>query len=157
MPSCCPHWEEKENKRTTGVRWKKKKKRGHFEFLKYLRSEFLVHCKALCSHFVACLKNKETDEWNEWLCIGVVNPMDGYMSFFFPPKKKIMREKKISTAPPPVFKMTVNFPPLLQNGCLMINRGSALRILQSRWLCVCTRQRKLPPRCHRGTLCLKRG
>lgn len=29
--------------------------------------------------------------------------------------------------PPPVLKMTVNFHPLLQNGCLMINRGSKLR------------------------------
>lgn len=29
--------------------------------------------------------------------------------------------------PPPVLKMTVNFHPLLQNGCLMINGGLALR------------------------------
>lgn len=29
--------------------------------------------------------------------------------------------------PTPVLKMTVNFHPLLQNGCLMINGGLALR------------------------------
>lgn len=29
--------------------------------------------------------------------------------------------------PPPAPIMTVNFHPLLQNGCLMINRGSELR------------------------------
>lgn len=29
--------------------------------------------------------------------------------------------------PPPALIMTVNFHPLLENGCLMINRGSELR------------------------------
>lgn len=41
---------------------------------------------------------------------------------------KYIRAGEISPAPPPpVLKMTVNFHPLLQNGCLMINGGLALR------------------------------
>lgn len=44
---------------------------------------------------------------------------------------KYIREGEISPVPPPppppVLKMTVNFHPLLQNGCLMINGGLALR------------------------------
>lgn len=50
------------------------------------------------------------------------------------------------------FKMTVNFPPLLQNGCLMINRGSELRsgshagsIRSHRRALWC--RSPLPPRC----------
>lgn len=91
---------------------------------------FSFYCKAQDKHFVAPLKNKETDDRNKWLCVRVVNLMDGCMvSLFFTEKIHLREEKKkISPiVPPPVFKMTVNFHPLLQNGCLMINRGLDLR------------------------------
>lgn len=88
---------------------------------------FSFYCKAQDKHFVAPLKNKETDDWNKWLCVRVVNLMDGCMVSFSLRKYIWGREKKISPiVPPPVFKMTVNFHPLLQNGCLMINRGLEL-------------------------------
>lgn len=43
------------------------------------------------------------------------------------PEKYIRAGEISSMLPPPVLKMTVNFHPLLQNGCLMINGGLALR------------------------------
>lgn len=50
------------------------------------------------------------------------------VSLFFTGKICLTEGNKFSPIlPPPVFKMTVNFHPLLQNGCLMINRGSELR------------------------------
>lgn len=43
-------------------------------------------------------------------------------------REEVWGVKKIPPVPPPpVLKMTVNFHPQLQNGCLMINRGSELR------------------------------
>ena len=74
-----------------------KKGKGHFvDLTKYFGPSFSFNSKKPHrSYFVARLKNKETDDWNEWLCVRVVNPVDGYMvSLLFTEKKKHLREEK---------------------------------------------------------------
>lgn len=60
------------------------------------------------------------------MCLG--SKPDGWMLdlALLSQKNRSEREKSLPL-PTPVLKMTVNFHPLLQNGCLMINGGSALR------------------------------
>lgn len=82
------------------------------------------------------LGNKDTAEGNQCSRVEVVNLIDGWMDGWPYPlshckstEERIEERKKKSPPmlPPPAPIMTVNFHPLLQNGCLMINRGSALR------------------------------
>lgn len=81
------------------------------------------------------------------------------------PEKYIIAGEISSILPPPVLKMTVNFHPLLQNGCLMINGGLALRSgshaapANSRWRASATRpaalRRSAPAR--EEAVCLSDG
>lgn len=111
------HWEPEGRRRIQN--------RGSVYLTKCSRMSFSFQYKT--SHNRFRLSGEMTDDWNEWLCVWEVNLMDGCSVSLSFPRKIHHSGRNLFHTSPPVLKMTVNFHPLLQNGCLMINGGLALR------------------------------